>query len=83
MKGIGNTIFLQFLVSDTILYTFFFFAYSMFSVIDELSMSMYINACNFHWILLSIQVNDGRVVITDPLDKEHELCKGIVLMLQR
>jgi hypothetical protein len=46
-------------------------------------MSAYVNVCSFHWILLIIQINDGKVDIIDPLDKDTELYKNLHDMLQR
>jgi hypothetical protein len=68
-------------VGVTVLYAFYF-ACSMFSVIDELCIHAYINVCRFHWILLSIQVDVVKVDATDPLDKDPALYDSIVVMLQ-
>ena len=67
-------------MSVTVLYSFYF-AYSMFSVIDELCMPAYIKVRIFHWIMLSIMVDEGKVDIIDPLYKEQELYESIINML--
>ena len=64
------------------MYTFYF-DYSMFSVIDELCMPVYINVRSFHWIMLSIMVDEGKVEIIDPLYKNKELYQDIIDLLQR
>jgi len=64
----------------TVLYTLIF-AYSMLSVTDELL--TYINVCSYHYILLIIQVNSGRVEIYDSLAKPKEKYKSIIDALQR
>jgi Ulp1 family protease len=55
----------------------------MLSVIDELYMLAYINVRSFHWILLIIQVDHGRVDIMDSLDKPLEDYINLLDMLQR
>jgi hypothetical protein len=78
----GNTISLQLLVIVNALHTFYF-AYSGFSVFDELCMHMYINIRIYHRILLSIQVDDEKCVVMNPLDKERQLYESIALTLGR
>jgi len=69
-------------VSVTVLYTFYF-AYSMLSEIDELCMPAYINVRRFHWILLIIQIDKGRVFIMDSRDKALTEWGDMQEMLQR
>ena len=64
------------------MYTFYF-AYSMFSVIDELCMPEYMNVRNFHWILLIIRVDDGIVDVMDSLRKDPDEYISVQLMLQK
>ena len=66
--------------SVTVLYTLIF-AYSMLSVTDELL--TYINMRSFHYILLIIEVDAGRVEIYDSLAKPEEKYKSIIDALQR
>lgn len=72
----GNTISLQLRVSVTVLYTFYF-AYSMLTVIDDLCVR------RFHFILLIIRVDEGKVLIMDALRKKPEEWKDLRDMLQR
>jgi len=61
----------------------FYFANSMLSVIDELCMTVYINVCSFHWILLNIHVDTGVVDLMDSLNKEQEEYTSVTSMLNR
>jgi hypothetical protein len=54
----------------------------MFSVIDE-CMHACINVRSLHWILLSIQVDAGKVDVIDPLEKDPTEYEIIVYMLRR
>jgi hypothetical protein len=57
-----------------LLQTFYFLNYSIFStVINELCMHAYVNECSFHGILLSIQIDDGKLDIMNPLDKDTKI----------
>ena len=69
-------------MSVTVFYTFYF-AYSMFSVIDELCMHVYINVRKFHWILLIIRVDEGVVEVMDSLRKDMDEYLNLQEMLQR
>jgi len=51
----------------TVLYTSFCFAYSMLSVIDELCVR------RFHFILLVIQFDTGKVLVMDSARKDPEM----------
>ena len=53
----------------------------MLSVIDELL--TYINMHIFHYILLIIEVDAGRVEIMDSLGKPQETYQSIIDVLQR
>ena len=53
----------------------------MLSVTDELL--TYINVCSFHWILLIIEVEEGRVLIYDSLSKEEKKYQILLDALQR
>ena len=55
----------------------------MLSVIDELSMSAYVNVRSFHWILLSIQVDKSQVEVMDSLNRDQEQWSDMKAMLQR
>ena len=72
----GSTISLQLQVSVTVLYTFCF-AYSMLSVIDELCVR------RFHFILLVIQFDAGKVLVMDSLRKDSEMWADLKKILQR
>jgi hypothetical protein len=72
----GNTIYLQFHVSVTVLYTFCF-AYSILSVIDELCVR------SFHFILLVIQFDAGEVLVMDSKHKDPKMRADLSEMLQR
>ena len=41
-----------------------------------------INVCSFHWILLDIQIDKGRVEVMDPLKRDMEEFKSMQDMLQ-
>ena len=69
-------------MSVTVFYTFYF-AYSMFSVIDELCMHVYINVSNFYWILLLIRVDEGVVEVMDSLRKDMDEYLDLQELLQR
>ena len=66
--------------SVTVLYIFFF-AYSMLSATDELL--TYIHVRSYHYILLIISVDSGRVHIMDSLAKPEETYQIIIDTLQR
>jgi hypothetical protein len=53
----------------------------MLSIIDELL--TYINVRSFHWILLTIEVDYGRVEIMDSSNKDPEEYRSLLDMLQR
>ena len=55
----------------------------MLSVIDELCMTVYINVCSFHWILLNIQVDTGVVDLMDSMNKKQEEYTYVTSMLNR
>jgi len=55
----------------------------MLSEIDELCMPAYINVRRFHWILLIIQIDKGRVFIMDSRDKALTEWGDMQEMLQR
>jgi hypothetical protein len=55
----------------------------MLSVIDELCMPAYINVRSFHWIMIIIQVDHGRVDIMNSSDKSLEDYSNLLDMLQR
>ena len=44
---------------------------------------VYINMCNFHWILLDIRVDKGIVEVMDPLKRNLEKFRNMQDMLQR
>jgi hypothetical protein len=69
-------------VSVTILYTFTF-PYSMLSVIDELLTYIIKLARSYHWILLKIEPDYGRVEIFDSLKKELNEYQSIIDMIKR
>jgi hypothetical protein len=69
-------------VSVTILYIFTF-PYSMLSVIDELLTYIIKLARSYHWILLKIETDYGRVEIFDSLKKEHNEYQSIIHMIER
>ena len=58
------------------MYTFCF-AYSKLSVMDELCVR------RFHYILLIIQIESGRVEVMDPKSNDPELWADMRAMLQR
>jgi hypothetical protein len=39
--------------------------------------------CRFHWILRNIEVDNGRVQVFDPLNRDMELFRDMQDMLQR
>jgi len=61
----------------------FYFANSMLSVIDELCMTVYINVCSFHWILLNIHVDTGVVDLMDSMNKEQNEYETLTSTLKR
>ena len=61
----------------------FTFVYSMLRVIDELLIYIYRNVCSFHWILLDIQIDKGRVEVMDPLKRNLAEFKSMQDMLQK
>jgi hypothetical protein len=69
-------------VSVTILYTFTF-PYWMLGVIDELSTYIIKLARMYHWILLKIQLDYGRVEIFDSLKKNLNEYQSIIDMIER
>ena len=75
-KQKGNTISLQLQVSVIALCTFYF-AYSRLGVIDELCVR------RFHFILLVIQLDAGKVLLMDSLCKDMEMWADLRKMLQR
>ena len=44
---------------------------------------VYINVCSFHWILMDIQLDKGRVEVMDPLKRPLEMFRDMQDMLQR
>jgi hypothetical protein len=69
-------------VSITILYTFTF-SYSMLSVIDELLTYRIKLARSYHYILLKIEPDYGKVEIFDSLKKELNEYQSIIDMIER
>ena len=61
----------------------FYFPNSMLSVIDELCMTVYINVCSLHWILLNIHVDTGVVDLMDSMNKEQEEYKSVISVLNK
>jgi len=55
----------------------------MLSVIDELCMTVYINVCSFHWILLNIHVDTGVVDLMDSMNKEQEEYTSVISVLNK
>jgi hypothetical protein len=55
----------------------------MLSVIDELCMTVYINVCSFHWILLNIHVDTGVVDLMDSMNKEQNEYETLTSTLKR
>ncbi len=78
MDSKGNTIALQLLVSVILSCTYSVSAYSMLSVTDD-------ELCvrRFHFILLVIQPDSGKVLVMDSLRKDQELWADFREMLQR
>ena len=63
-------------MSVTVLYTFYF-AYSMLTVIDDLCVR------RFHFILLDIQLEEGKVTVLDSRRKEARDYADMIEMLQK
>ena len=60
----------------TLLYTLI--PYSMLCEIDDLYLK---NVCMFHWVLLDIQVDKGKVEVLDPLNRNIEQFSSMQNML--
>jgi hypothetical protein len=55
----------------------------MLSLTDELCMTVYINTCRFHFILLVIRIHDGDIHVLDSLRKDPEEYKTCFDMLAK
>ena len=69
-------------MSVTVFYTFYF-AYSMFSAIDELCKHVHINVRRFHWIPLIIKIDIGEVEVLDSLRKDPKEFASVYYMIQK